>query len=311
MSSALLHPAGQPLHHWLLGGASSVAVVHSGISELDCGFARLLTNLTDLDLSENELKDGFLELEQCPVTFPRLDCLRLNGNRLRSFQHLCLLLKGTPALQDLHASQNNFSQPPSGCSLGDRSFRVLNLSHTELVQMTPYLPRSVVVLDLSGNNLQHFESLPRGLRKLHLSDNHLLTLPVLTNAPLLRVLEVDGNQLTGLWDESGPGTDPLRVLEELVAFRAGRNPYNCSCGVRDTVDHFRRQSGIMKDWPDDYVCHTPLSLKGTLLKDLWLSYYECNHTAAVCLISLSVLAVVVLIAVLIGCVFYRSAFRRP
>lgn len=195
--SSLLHPSLHPLRAWLLPPLRTLALVGSGLSDIECGFSKLLMNVTQLDLSENRLTESSLaNLSHCPpppVSFHNLSSLSLRRNLLTSFQALCGLLERSPVLQDLDVSWNNFSIPPSGCFQDDRSLRVLNLSHARITEADQYLPRAVEVLDLSGNTLERFGSPPKGLRELYLSYNRLLKLPSLGNMDQLQVLELVGN----------------------------------------------------------------------------------------------------------------------
>ncbi|MGH0118687.1 UNVERIFIED_CONTAM: hypothetical protein FKN15_027770 [Acipenser sinensis] len=254
-----------------MSSIKKAVLVQSQVSQLECRFIRHLKSLEELDLSENELSDGFIDFTECPDAFKKLSTLKLSHNRFQTYKDVCHSLENLTSLVDLDLSHNDFSVPPSACSW-HQMFGVFNLSDTKLQQIQNYLPSKVEVLDLSNNNLLLFSASPQGLRELYLSNNRLLVLPALHDMPNLQILQIDGNDLTTFSERD------IEDLKQLQAVTARRNSYHCDCSSKDTIDSLVKMSSILKDWPDDYVCGSPSLRQGTHVKDLNLSFFAKRRT---------------------------------
>ncbi|KAK6466210.1 toll-like receptor 2 [Huso huso] len=300
LPSSYLLPNSSYLHSWVMSSIKRQCLSSHKSPNLSVPFIRHLKSLEELDLSENELSDGFIDLTECPDAFKKLSTLKLSHNRFQTYKDVCHSLENLTSLVDLDLSHNDFSVPPSACSW-HQMFGVFNLSDTKLQQIQNYLPSKVEVLDLSNNNLLLFSASPQGLRELYLSNNGLLVLPALHDMPNLQILQIDGNDLTTFSERD------IEDLKQLHAVTAGRNSFHCDCSSKDTTDSLVKMSSILKDWPDDYVCGSSSLRQGTHVKDLNLSFFVC-HTALV--LSLICVGSLIVISSIAGLVCYKVRRAR-
>lgn len=267
---SLLQLSFQTFHHWLFDSLKSLSLVGSGLNKIECYWARMVEKLTHLDLSENPISWTSLQnISQCSsLSFKQLKSFRLSGSNLTSLQALCTLLSLTPALAELDISRNNFSifHYPH-CLQAVTTLKMLNLSRSGITEVNSLFSTSLEELDLSSNSLEVFSNPPQALKKLDLSKNCLKRLPSLTKLSQLQVLKVDNNQLTILINETGVS---LNTLEQLDILHAGRNPYQCDCILKETVTFLNTHTAFVEDWPEEFVCATPVIHHGTLVMNLSL-----------------------------------------
>lgn len=257
VNSDLLQPQFQPLHHWLFGSLTSFGLICSHLVEFDCYWAHKTENLTLLDLSDNPISlTSLQDISRCPsLSYKNLKSLHLGNSNLTSLQPLCTVLNLTTALTDLDVSRNNFSIFHFPHCLQVKPLRTLNISHSKIREVNLFHSVSLEELDLSYNSLEVFRNPPQTLKRLNLSNNHLINLNFLGNLSYLKELNVDGNQLTALTDESQV---VLRTLQQLDVLHAAINSYRCDCAFRETFLLLNRT----KD-PHKILCATPEAQRGT------------------------------------------------
>ncbi|KAI3351788.1 hypothetical protein L3Q82_020631, partial [Scortum barcoo] len=262
VDASFLQPSFQALHHQLLGSLKSLGLVCVGLVKIDYYWAQRLKSLSHLDLSENPISyAGLQNISHCPsLSFRSLISFHLRNSSLTSLQSLCAPLTLAPALATLDVSRNSFSVFHYPRSLQAKWLRMLNLSRSGITDVGSSLSASLEELDLSYNSLEVFSNPPQALKKLYLSNNHLIRLPSLGNLSHLQELKVDGNQLAFLINESGVS---LRTLMQLDVLRAGRNPYQCDCGLRKTIAFLDNADGVsVEDFPEEFLCATPAARHG-------------------------------------------------
>ncbi|XP_067422992.1 monocyte differentiation antigen CD14 [Emydura macquarii macquarii] len=269
------------LSDWL-ENLQNLTVTRSQVTYIPCSIGKVFRTLRYLDVSENCLQDQSMRPSFCQGAFPQLQVLNLHHNNLSSFYTVCEMLHPLKKLIHLDLSQNYLTTLPSLCEW-QPSLRIFNLSTTGLNHITMSLPPRVEVLDLSSNNLHSLDLALPFLKKLHLSNNRLHAVPAAKNYPALEVLSLDGNLIWHL-----PRAE-LQSLRHLQSLQAGRNLYNCSCVAANEIQALASIESLMPDWPQDYMCESPSSYQGTLVKDVPASVLQCNKVIVI--IPVSVLLV--------------------
>lgn len=266
---SLLQPSFQTFHHWLFSSLKSFGLVRSGMAEIDCSWAHRVENLTHLDLSENPISSTDLQnISRCSsLSFKSLKSLHLRHNHLTSLQSLCTPLSLAPALTHLDVSRNNFSTFHYPHCLQVKPLRMLNLSHSGITEVNSLLSASLEELDLSYNSLEVFNNPLQSLKTLYLSNNRLTRLPALDSLSHLQQLNVDDNHLTVLVR----GTDvDLSALERLDSLQAARNPYQCDCGLKETINFLDNSDIVSVEDHPDFLCATPVAQQGSQIMSLSL-----------------------------------------
>uniref|UniRef100_A0AAY5ESW4 Toll-like receptor 2 n=1 Tax=Electrophorus electricus TaxID=8005 RepID=A0AAY5ESW4_ELEEL len=155
----------------------------------------------------------------------------------------------------------------------------LNLSATKLQRVTPCLPGSLTVLDLSKNDLTFFHHDLPNLKHLHLSGNRFIRFPVGGRFPSLEVLS------------------DLMGFKNLQYLEAGQNNFICTCELvrffRSKVDHLV----TLGDGYHSYVCDSPFTLSGHTVKGAQLSVFECHMTCAISILCTLIILSLVLVSV--------------
>ncbi|KAF1380924.1 hypothetical protein PFLUV_G00169120 [Perca fluviatilis] len=251
-----------------------VSVINSRVYVMPCNTSHLLSNLQYLDLSDNLLTDLTLAETMCngDGTMKDLRVLNVSGNALKSFSTVSRQVTKLSKLTHLDISRTGYSSMPEGCSWPS-TLRYLNISRAKLTTITPCLPATLEVLDLSNNDLKDFMLILPALRELHLSGNKLLKLPPGWLFPNLQTLTIQANTLNR-FDRAD-----LQSYGRLQDLWAGQNKFACSC---DFV-HFL-QSGIkggedvhLADGEESYVCDSPLYLQGQPVAQVQLSIVVCQR----------------------------------
>eukprot|EP00069_Balaena_mysticetus_P011938 bmy_07386T0 len=83
--------------------------------------------------------------------------------------------------------------------------------------------------------------------------------------------------------------------QEVKTLNVGRNPFRCTCELRDFIQLEKYSEGLMVGWSDSYICEYPLNLKGTQLKDVHLPEISCN--TALLIVTIVVIMLVLGMAV--------------
>ncbi|XP_043925615.1 toll-like receptor 2 [Protopterus annectens] len=286
----------------LIGGLQmlkELSVISSQVFSVPHNISQQLSMLHALDLSGNPLNVQGVNHFICQGCFLQLTTLKLQNCNLSSFEDICLTLQGMKKLKYLHLSQNNFLNPLSSCSW-QQSFHTFNMSSTNIEYTFGYLPQQVEVLDLSNNKLKVLNGTLPNVITLDLSNNQLLQLPSLMNFPNLRNLRIDGNGISHL------GKEELSTLYNLTALKAGGNTFRCDCEFIAMKEDLVKLVSKMEDWPAGYVCDSPSSLNGTLIKDISDSLYQCHKTLLLILIIVGTTFVIGILAI----VFYRICTRK-
>ncbi|TDG99376.1 hypothetical protein EPR50_G00193710 [Perca flavescens] len=251
-----------------------VSVINSRVYVMPCNTSHLLLNLQYLDLSDNLLTDLTLAETMCngDGTMKDLRVLNVSGNALKSFSTVSRQVTKLSKLTHLDISRTGYSSMPESCSWPS-TLRYLNISRAKLTTITPCLPATLEVLDLSNNDLKDFILILPALRELHLSGNKLLKLPPGWLFPSLQTLTIQANTLNR-FDRAD-----LQSYGRLQDLWAGQNKFACSC---DFV-HFL-QSGIkgsedvhLADGEESYVCDSPLYLQGQPVAQVQLSIVVCQR----------------------------------
>nr|XP_004655930.2 toll-like receptor 2 [Jaculus jaculus] len=258
----------------LMEKVKRITVENSKVFLVPCSFSRHLKSLEYLDLSENLMVEEYLKYSACKDGWPSLQTLILRQNHLRSIENTaeCLLTLGN--LTDLDISKNSFQSMPETCQWPEK-MRSLNLSGTRISRLTPCIPRTLRVLDVSSNNLNSFSLDLPWLQELYISGNKLKTLPDASSLPGLLVLKISRNSINTFSKEQLDSFQNLEILE------AGGNSYICSCELLAFTQARPALAQILVDWPDSYLCDSPSHLWGQRVQDARRSASECHRAALV------------------------------
>ena len=188
---------------------------------------------------QNLLQDITLQETLCHGAgiMHNLNTLNVSHNSLKSLELVSNLVRHLPKLTYLDISHNDFLTMPQKCTW-PASLRFLNLSSTKLRRVTPCLPMSLTILDLSQNDLTEFHlSLPN-LVELNLSGNRFRQFLDGRRFPSLNILFIQRNTLNMFNRSDLMRFNHLRYLE------AGLNNFVCSCEflafLKYDIDHLIR-----------------------------------------------------------------------
>ncbi|XP_004608124.2 toll-like receptor 10 [Sorex araneus] len=251
------------------------------------------TRFQYLNFADNAFTD---DLFQKPIQLPHLKTLILKNNKLETLVLVSRFANDT-SLEGLDLSHNLLQHEKDEDCLWPETLIAMNLSSNKLADSVfRCLPRSVQILDLSNNKIQavpkemaHLKS----LRELNLARNFLTDLPGCRHFRRLSVLNVDMNTVLS------PSLDFFLSCQEVKTLKAGRNPFHCTCELRDFIRQGKDSERVLVGWPDSYICEYPLGLKGTRLKDAHLPELLCN--TALLMITLAAVMLVVGIAMTLCC----------
>lgn len=233
-------------------------------------FPRYPTRFQYLNFANNVLTD---DLFKKPVQLPHLKTLILKNNKLETFSLVSCFANNT-SLKHLDLSQNLLQHENDENCFWPETLIAMNLSCNKFADSVfRCLPRSIQTLDLNNNKIQtvpkeiiHLNS----LQELNLAFNFLTDLPGCSHFRRLSILNIEMNLILS------PSLDFFRSCREVKTLNAGRNPFRCTCELRDFIQLEKRSEGMMVKWSDSYICKYPLNLKGTRLKDVYLSELSCN-----------------------------------
>ncbi|XP_059409595.1 LOW QUALITY PROTEIN: toll-like receptor 2 [Carassius carassius] len=271
---------------FLLVNLHKVSVINGTVFVIPPITTVLLKKLEYLDLSQNLLSDLTIAptLSTSFGAYQNLITLNVSQNVLKSLGLMSQLATNLKSLTDLDLSHNSFVSMPEKCSW-PATLRFLNLSSTKLRKMTPCLPSSLTVLDLSENDLMVFNQRFPQLITLILTGNRFIKLPQGELFPTLQTLLIQRNALRMF------NSSDLKRFNNLQYLEAGDNNFVCSC---EFVSFFKQDVKLfitLRDSRHNYVCDTPFTLRGDSIDSVRLSVFECYMIPAV-----SVLCSVIIIA---------------
>ncbi|XP_031592042.2 toll-like receptor 2 [Oreochromis aureus] len=283
---------------FLLEYPRRVSVINAKVFVMPCLTSHLLKNLQYLDLSDNLLTDLTLVETLCGTTQTLMDIRVLNfsGNALKSLSTVSRLVTKFSKLTHLDISRTGYSFMPSSCPWPS-TLRFLNISGAKFTAITPCLPKTLEVLDLSNNNLKDFTLLLPVLRELYLSGNKFLRLPSGLSFPNLQTLTIQSNTLNMF------GKTDLQSYQRLENLQAGQNKFVCSCDFVSFVQlELRGGGGIeLTDGVDSYICDSPFYLQGQPVDQVRLSVVMCHQ---VLFVSVSC-GLALFVAILLSVVLWR------
>ncbi|XP_021557335.1 toll-like receptor 6 [Neomonachus schauinslandi] len=232
----------------------------------------------------------------------RLETLILRKNKLKDLYKVGLMTKHMTSLEILDVSGNSleYDRHDGDCTWVG-SIVVLNLSSNILADSVfRCLPPKVKVLDLHDNRIR---SIPKpimkleALQELNVASNSLAHLPDCDTFSSLSVLIIDSNSI------SNPSADFFQSCQKIRSIRAGNNPFQCTCELREFVQSLGQVSSeVVEGWPDSYKCGYPENYKGTLLKDFHVSQLSCNTTLLLVTIGITVLVLTLTVTAL--CIYF-------
>ncbi|XP_017511930.3 toll-like receptor 6 [Manis javanica] len=252
-----------------------------------------------LNFTQNVFTDSIFQ--ECS-TLVRLETLILQKNKLKDLFKVSLMTKEMPSLEILDVSWNSLEYGRHGrnCSWVG-SIVVLNLSSNMLTDSVfRCLPPRVKVLDLHRNRIR---SIPKpvmkleALQELNVAFNSLAHLPGCGMFNSLSVLIIDYNSI------SDPSADFFQSCQKITSIRAGNNPFQCTCELREFIQSIGQVSSeVIEGWPDSYKCDYPENYKGTPLKDFHVSQLTCN--TALLIVTIGVTGLVLAITVTVLCIYF-------
>ncbi|XP_051251162.1 toll-like receptor 2 type-2 [Dicentrarchus labrax] len=281
---------------FLLQYPRKVSLINGKAYVMPCQTSGLLKNLQYLDLSDNLLTDMTLKETLCGGHSPLTDLrvLNISGNALKSLSMVRWLVVKLSKLTHLDLSRNGYSSMPLSCSW-PHTLRYLNISRAKLTAITPCLPTTLEVLDLSNNDLKNFYLVLPALRELYLSGNKFLSLPSGELFPNLQTLKIQSNTLN-MFNRSD-----LQLYRRLQNLQAGQNKFVCSCDFVPFLQSVIKGHGdvYLTDEEESYVCDSPLYLQGEPVGQVRLSVVECHRVLFVSVSCGVALFVAILVCILL------------
>ncbi|NXS94487.1 TLR22 protein, partial [Jacana jacana] len=286
----------------LLSPLTKVTVENTKVFLVPCSLSRHLRSLEYLDLSANLLGDWNLKHSACRGGWPSLQTLNLSQNSLSDLKMTGRSLSHLRNLTLLDISQNNFGDIPDVCEW-PKNLKYLNLSGTQIPKVTTCVPAMLEVLDVSANKLEEFGLQLPFLKELYLTKNQLKTLPGAAPIPNLVAMSIRRNKLSSFSREEFESFKKMELLD------AGDNNFICSCEFLSFIHHQARVAQVLVGWPDQYVCDSPLAVRGAPVGGVHLSLMECHRSLLVSLICLLVF-LVILVLVAVGYKYHAVWYLR-
>ncbi|XP_005232555.2 toll-like receptor 2 type-2 [Falco peregrinus] len=286
----------------LLSLVTKLTVENTKVFLVPCQLSKHLLSLQYLDLSANLLGDPSLEHSACKGGWPSLQTLNLSQNSLSDLEITSKSLSHLRNLILLDISQNNFGEMPDVCEWPE-NLKYLNLSSTQISEVTACIPPTLEVLDVSANNLRRFELQLPFLKELYLTKNQLKTLPGAVPIPNIVVMSVRRNKLNSLSKEEFVSFKKMELLD------ASDNSFICSCEFLSFIHHQAEIAQVLVGWPDEYICDSPLAVRGAQVGAVHLSLMECHRSLVVSLIC-AVVFLVILVLVAVGYKYHAVWYLR-
>ncbi|NWY25351.1 TLR21 protein, partial [Pheucticus melanocephalus] len=181
-----------------------LTIASSNVFMVPCNLARHFSSLLYLDFHDNLLVNKRLDETICERSWPSLQTLNLSQNSLKSLELTVEYISRLPKLNNLDISLNNFGEIPDECEW-PKHLKYLNLSSTQIPKVTGCIPKTLEVLDVSGNNLKEFGLQLPSLKELYLTRNQLKMLPGAAPIPNLVSLSIRRNKLNSFSKEEFEG----------------------------------------------------------------------------------------------------------
>ncbi|NXT29250.1 TLR22 protein, partial [Syrrhaptes paradoxus] len=286
----------------LLSLLTKVTVRNTKVFLVPCSLSQHLLSLEYLDLSANLLGDQSLEHSACQGGWPSLQTLNLSQNSLSDLEMTGKSLLHLRELVLLDISQNNFGEIPDVCEW-PKTLKYLNLSSTQIPKLTTCIPPTLEVLDISANNLKEFGLQLPFLKELYLTKNQLKTLPAAAPIPNVVVMSIRQNKLNSFSREEFESFQKMELLD------ASDNNFICSCEFLSFIHHQAGIAQVLVGWPDEYVCDSPLAVRGARVGAVHLSLMECHRSLVVSLICILVF-LVILVLVAVGYKYHAVWYLR-
>ncbi|XP_022085020.1 toll-like receptor 3 [Acanthaster planci] len=249
-----------------------------------------LKNLTELDLSESQLKGRHIKLQRDSFKTPsKLKILNLKKACLWNVESAPSPFAAVPGLLSLDMSNNNMDHFHQDTFVALKSLETLyldhnhfdNLWHPPLSHQTPrmFLRKlsSLQRLDLSSNG---FQSVPVGafsdlghLRTLHLGDNQLSTISgrVFDGLKELEYLDLHKNHINVV-----NKTMLTPVLKTLKILYICGNPFSCGC-EQEWFRNFIDTTHILIGNLTTCLCASPPNMRNKLLISFHPEDLNCDH----------------------------------
>uniref|UniRef100_A0A8C9SDU2 Toll-like receptor 6 n=2 Tax=Scleropages formosus TaxID=113540 RepID=A0A8C9SDU2_SCLFO len=261
----------------------------TGMSIIPCDLISVLPSLQILDLSDNLLRERGLWWVRCSFShvFPALRRLYLRNNKFEDLEFTSNHTHGMKNLTVLDLSANSFkligkTSWPS--HLSDLSLSDNTLGDPVFNYLSPYLQRvNLSHTDITALTQEALSQLP-SLKSLFLSSNNINHLPPDLSAPQLEELHIDQNNINTLKENSFKG------LSGLKRFKAGKNPFACTCDMYWFVTSFNKS--LLIDWPSDYICSSPDEMAGMALEKYHPGWVSCTPWIQAVISQLMTLTVV-------------------
>ncbi|XP_062430731.1 toll-like receptor 2 type-1 isoform X2 [Rhea pennata] len=266
-------------------------IAGSRVFMVPCNLAVHFSSLIYLDLHDNLLVNTRLTETTCEGAWPLLQTLNLSQNSLKSLKQTAKNLSHLSKLINLDISQNNFGEIPDTCQWPE-NLKHLNLSSTQIPKLTTCIPLTLEVLDVSANNLKEFVLQLPFLKELYIAKNQLKTLPDAAPIPNLVAMTIRRNKLNSFSKEEFESFKKMEMLD------ASDNNFICSCEFLSFIHHQAGIAQILVGWPENYICDSPLAVRGEQVGAVHPSLMECHRSLTVSLIcALVFLAILVLVVV--------------
>ncbi|KAK7157841.1 hypothetical protein R3I93_009128 [Phoxinus phoxinus] len=259
-----------------------------------------MKNIELLDISNNQLRDGYLYNPLCNTknTLHKLETFNVSRNRLTSLSDLASLTEDFVKLTTIDMSHNQLQYMGNRICYWRQTITKVIAHHNSLTSdCFKCLPTSAIFLDLSYSSLDQLDmdyfNKASNLTELLLSGNKIKFIPSGWRNPYLRTLALDGNSFGLVSLTSFKDMPSLRVLT------AGDNPYHCICDLYTFIQETTSKGKVtITDWPDNYKCYHPERLLNTRVSQYFPGHLTCNITLVI-IISVSTTAVVVLAIMLL------------
>ncbi|KAJ8385156.1 hypothetical protein AAFF_G00192070 [Aldrovandia affinis] len=281
------------LYHFIINmRVESLTVADTSIIHMTCPDNPSPIKVMDFSnnaFSESVFSTGGTECNK----LRELNTLILKGNHVKKLQELSRRLQSMTSLQRLDVSFNLLAYKEEfGECHWPSSIVHMNLSSNNLDKSVfSCLPINTETLDLQNNEI---DALPDhilrldSLTELNLSSNRLLDIPSCHGFTNLQVFLLSDNSI------HAPSMSFVDSCPRLREMDVGRNPFMCTCALREFAGLQRRHSIKLLRWPRAYSCRYPEVWSGRLLRDFHLPATSCNAgiLAAAMLCPAVVIAVV-------------------